>query len=614
MAEWKLLTAGDSKSRDMYRQAPYRSVQALVDIDSATMANLVPMIKIQKLNRDGVPEGEALSNDFYTAPAFGTSIGQFPERPAASIESVTVKDHAPRGWYLFSEITINMIVHRPDAVFGSGPGKSSAISAILDMENELLLTYGWVGQSCVLTDGMKLESTDTNDSFTMSQRTLRFRITHYNFSMTPDGQIKFTINALQNGEMLIRNSNVFAAKVFKTIINENTPKKDLPTAFVKAKKELGSVLSKDRPKKSYTPTDNNGDVIPGGDKKAAFITLKEIFDILFTDVIEKAAQASKYDDVALEFDIFNSKSPKTIPFYLSQETAGKNIGDFKVQVTEVIELFGQLSEAGESTSVYGFMNSILRIFSNPSMWIDGDKLNVTLPEIWLRTTYDVAKKKATFQVVDRKTYLGLLKSIDADDHTTGDPDKKALLKTLLEVNNIPKLELYAQGSYVKDAKFDVIWDERMTSIFVLKQLNLTRDQLANSVPAVQRKYGGASKYATLYRSAVKGEITIVGNFIFNVFGMIWIQFGIWPYDNIYSILEKTDTIGRDGFTSSLSVIANGLDPLGVGRMEIGASKLGDADLMSFMRQPATIGNFNPSEGYKFGDPLPNFKLDSITKK
>ena len=48
----------------------------------------------------------------------------------------------------------------------------------------------------------------------------------------------------------------------------------------------------------------------------------------------------------------------------------------------------------------------------------------------------------------------------------------------------------------------------------------------------------------MYRSAIKGVITVLGNFAFDAFGLLWMDFGIPAYDGLFYVLQKVEKDGK----------------------------------------------------------------------
>jgi hypothetical protein len=116
-------------------------------------------------------------------------------------------------------------------------------------------------------------------------------------------------------------------------------------------------------------------------------------------------------------------------------------------------------------------------------------------------------------------------------------------------------------TYIKDIKFEVVNDEQMKSIFIRRQIDKTRTDIAANDGRNTQLYGGMPGFAMMYRSAIKGSFTMIGNFAFDVFGVMWFNFDIPAYDGLFYVLHREDTVDSTGFYTNITLQAEGSNPL-----------------------------------------------------
>ena len=146
------------------------------------------------------------------------------------------------------------------------------------------------------------------------------------------------------------------------------------------------------------------------------------------------------------------------------------------------------------------------------------------------------------QVVDRKRYV----PYDGLDKTSPEIkfDKKKwkqAVRQFTEKYQMPILWLYHQNSIVQNANFGIINDDKVKSIFMLRPYEKTRGQITTDDPSRNNVSLQPGPMATMFRSSIKGDVTMLGNFCFEVFGTLWVQFGIWAFDGIFYIRSEEHT-------------------------------------------------------------------------
>ena len=111
---------------------------------------------------------------------------------------------------------------------------------------------------------------------------------------------------------------------------------------------------------------------------------------------------------------------------------------------------------------------------------------------------------------------------------------------------------------------------------------------------------GTAAPLLLYRSAMKGSISMIGNFVYPYSSMVWISFGIPDLDGLFYVQQKVDDISKEDFKSTYTFQAEGSNPLGVPRKPDGTledvirSNRAEAEgAANFSSQPIGPINFSP---------------------
>ena len=587
LAQWQPIDPLSKDSYDVIPEAVLRFTQLMENMTPEKLGQISPYVRIHEINDDG-SLGRKISTDLYQPPQFGRPLDfKFSERPDVSLENVRVKTVMPRGWILYRELDMAITVHRPDAVFRAASG--SLMQSLLDFTKSHVIIYGWSGQQTVLANGPPPESKDKwkvgsgQPSFRgvgtpspngvnglrdqpppdyrqvmPTKATIRFKVTNYNFTITPDMQVKFAIHAIEDGEIASRDAVMFNNRNILPLFDSSGLKlEDADVLFNKAIAYFNDQITQHTVTMPVYVTDDK--TKQQVTQPQQFISLLDVFNIFFADPITFAARQLGYHDVRLHLGMFNDNCPKTTAAYGSKEYKGQSIADFMIPLKWVTDLMGQLKDNSVQMTAYGLIREVSNWVSNPEVWEYTDDTKMT-PELVLRTRYNAEVKGgfALFQLMDRKYFVANSQL----NIGVGDFSSKKALRKALAAKNIPFVSLMGKLSYIKDAKFEVINDEQMKSIFIRRAISKTRSEIATSDTRNAQLFGGLPGFAMMYRSAIKGTITVLGNFAFDAFGLLWMDFGIPAYDGLFYVLQKEDQVDSTGFYSSLTLQAEGSNPLG----------------------------------------------------
>lgn len=605
---WFSIEADTEKTYDVFRMIPKIGTQALYAINAADKARAVPFAKIEMVKSASNKKLGVVSSIFTAPPSFGSPV-QFSERPVSSIESVTVKKVNPGGYILYREIDIDIVIHRPNAL--ADASNRPSILDLLQPGNIFLLEYGWRGgKNPVLGPGVYREeredeynpeelaelnewrkSVSETENWNSSRPAgtpareiparpqffgtvftatdmVRFAVTNYNLSMEADGQVKVHIKAIEDGELQIRNTTIFDQEVLsgevKGVPDFMKVASSPDELYKKITDTLAKLLREASESVSVTVKRNKDDRSPSTTAPMKMIRLKRVLDILFADPIVSGVKSLGYSDVHLYTGVFGAHTSDVNDSMGSRSYANEPIGDFLLKLSDVEGILNKVTSTKGQITVYNLLQHIFRLIMDPGIW-DMAQRDVTMPELALYTLYSPHSGKARLQIVDRKRYLSVLKSSQGMTYNNvAEVKGKIKLSTFLNDNPfIPKFNLYHQGSFFQSANFDFVNDELMKSIFMNRSIQKSREQIAGGVPSAAEVNNGMSQNLLLYRSAIKGTATVIGNFAFHLMGMVWFEFGIPQLDGLFYILSKVDKVDASGFTSTLTFQAEGSNPLGV---------------------------------------------------
>ncbi len=616
---WFPITAGNEHIYDTFRLTPREGTRALYQIDAADKAMAIPFIKIWQVSRksNSPINGTILSDMFTQPPQFGTSLGRaFGERPSVSIESVQVKNHMPMGWILWRDIDINIVIHRPD-VLNDVSNQSRALGALLRPGNTFILRYGWTGgRNAALGPGgshveQRREYTKHEervfqawDQLVAARRAIigvdqlpppppeprffktiftartdvRFTITHYNFSILPDNQIKLTVHAKEDGMLDVSQALLTDQKEIDALWDaghirelwQKDPKSVNSTLIGQIVDHFqGRIDQASFSKEIEFPDPQN----PQKKIKQThrFIELQLVYDILFAQPIARALRNLGYRHVHLYFGVFQENLCKTLPTYDGGvDYGGFSIGHFQMRRDDVVRILSQVVTSGGEITVNNLMERFRAFLQGPdnNIWDmkTTGRASTSIPEPQTFVLLNPEAGYGRVQVVDRKRYLNLIGGVPGVNDQNYHKKKIEFIQNLqgiLARNFIPYFSLFHQGSFFQDAKFEIVQDERMRSIFIANRNLPDRTNLiANQSGLARDADSGAAGPLLLYRSAIKGKITMIGNFVFSYAGYVWINFGVPDLNGLFYVMEKLDNVSKDGFTSTYGFQAEGSNPLG----------------------------------------------------
>jgi hypothetical protein len=566
--------------------------QAAIDLLESILpvekAQAVPYALIWEINpvtgkamharEDGSPS-RPLSSLFAEPPRFGSSLSvtdsRFRERPPVSLERISIKTQNPRSIILYKTLELSFVVHRPETVFdqhiepdGTHKPGGDSWSSIITPGQAFALEYGWSASPSVKNGILNGEGhVESSKGVAIQGRDqIRFVVTNYTFQIMPDSQLKFTVQGIELGESNLRQA---------FIVSDKKKDKSQPTVKAKVKKEVdphadGGLPLQELLKKFQDGVAGSSEVKKEKKKGATMVPFGLVIDVIFADLIEKA-----YNDMGFEFKklfvgTFNARAGKPAYKYSAgSDMSGKPISDFTFPLDDVEKIFSDLMKTGARLTMYNFIQPFLRIFSSTVIWDrKGEKNNTerTIPQIVMRTISRrnrAGKIEVYYYIFDVNAVFANFTKDDAKK-LPNENVTRSDIKKVVNDKGVPFISLVRANSFIKDASFDTIQDEQMKGIFIRRYFG---DQGVNRTqktanPDVASKEDRAPAAQQVFSPVIKGKITMIGNFVLDTFGLIWLDFGISLWDGPFTLAAREDVIERGDFTTTLSVFSNATDPLG----------------------------------------------------
>lgn len=548
------------------------------EIDPATGKSMHPV-------SESDPSPKRPLSIIYVEPAkFGSVVNdpnlRFRERPPVSLERVSVKTENPRGIILYKLIELSFVVHRPDVVFDQhideqgkhvkNPDQDSWSSLVTPGE-AFALEYGWsastgVKNGILTGDGF---ADPRNGVAITGRQQVRFQVTSYTFQIGADSQIRFLIKGIELGESGLRSA---------TLIKDPNP--DTSKPFAKAQKNmtldpqsvpgaLDNLL-----KKLHDEVGDKNDAHASKKKTVVSVPFGKLIDVVFADVIEKS-----FTDLGFEFkNIFvgclNTRAGTPALKYSAGSTVSSTpISDFTFPLDDIIAIFRRLTKAGAMLTVYNFLEPFMRLFADPKIWDRSkdkkDKKNQpisSIPEIIARTVTTRNKNgkiEVYFYIFDAKTEF--TKFVEADDKKLPDETvTRTQIKKVVNDAGIPFVSLVRANSYIEASQFDTIQDDLMAAIYINRYFGDKGTNRAQKVgnPTVASKQGKAPPAQQIFSPIIQGSISMLGNFVLDTFGVIWLDFGVSRWDGPFQLDGREDVIESGKFITTLRVHSCATDPLG----------------------------------------------------
>lgn len=551
------------------------AVDLLESISAVDKAQSVPLVRIWQVDpktgdpvrgKDGEPSGP-LTIQSVEPPSFGQSADsdsvRYRERPPVSLEQIVIKNNAPRGIILYRTLSISFIIHRPDVLFAPEDPDRDSWSQVILPGNVFAMEFGWRASSGVkneILNGQGYVNQNSNPPIVVpGVGRIRFMVTNYSFTITPENEFRVMVTAYEAGEFNLRRAELGALSA-KQRIDESGNRISITPAtdpYAEAGKNLIASIQKQL-----------GDDLRGKVDGKGMVRFGDLCDSLFADVITDAFLELGYEAPTLWLGTFNERAGKTSKKYGAGDYSASPISEFLLPFREVEKTFANLVKVGETLTLHNFIRPFLNIVQDPRNWdrklakVDVDNSQVqTLPQLMLRTITN--KKSVSFYIFDVEREFTKFAPSDrfTKDELFGGDYTRERVRQVLADKGIPIISFQRGNSYISDSNFEVVNDDQVKSILMRRYLSPDREQFQD-VSQKLKDNTAVDPRQILYSSAIHGEITMIGSFVFDVFGLVWLEFGVPVWDGPFYVVSHEMMLDPSGFWLKIGFISAGSDPLG----------------------------------------------------
>jgi hypothetical protein len=228
-------------------------------------------------------------------------------------------------------------------------------------------------------------------------------------------------------------------------------------------------------------------------------------------------------------------------------------------------------ENGTELTLYNFITAFMRDFQDPQWWdAPGD---TTMPQVEMRLLtrkLPDGKMSAHVYIVDVKAELIRFSTDDKisfkewqkkNGIDSGSPANRDKIREICINKGVPYVEFMRGNSWIQDAQFDIVQDELIQSIFIQRYMQQSRAAVVGQ-GRTETQDKTTDHRSVLYSSAIKGQVTTIGNHGMDIMGLYWLDFGVPQWSGPFRVLERQDIISKDGWQCTIHFISDGMDPLG----------------------------------------------------
>lgn len=553
-----------------FARTSQQPIELLESISSADLALSVPFVRITEIDpvtRAPIPGRRPIMFDLIEPPQFGASVGAgLIERPLVSLQSVSISTQQNYGFSFFSNVEIAFTIHRPAAVFSSDVGTSWR--SLLREGTSHVLEYGWIGSSKNQLFNGEGFNDISSGLVVPSIKFMLINVVKYKFSIAANGEMNFIVEAIENSELGLRN-----AKLGDVITRQQ--------ASVRQQSEAGKTPMTDLPDQERDREITKAlaaalDSIPKEKIQGygEFYRFGDIADRLLAPLIEKAASMMGYAGTNLYIGNFNKAAGFTSDAYGAIDVADRSIAEFLVPVKQLKNELGNKYRTGKTVTFFNFISFVVNMMNgNPWRTPSPDKLRVP-PVVNIKTfTQTERDGKLSFNMVILDQHEGSHPFDRQDVLALSDQSREKVLQRVRD-KYVPIVQYGHAFSFIKDSTFNVIIDELMRSIFIERTFEERKARVERvSKPDPDGRKGQSKPEEFVPLSTIEGEIEMLGNFVFENFATIWIDFfGIGQMSGTFNVRNRRDSLAPGIFTTTISVISDGADPLNTRK------RLSDAEL------------------------------------
>lgn len=538
-------------------QEPIRLLESITPLE---MASAVPFIKIVKIDERTGKADESLRPlmfDLIEGPAmgrdqsFGLDSESLQERANVSLNSLTVDTQLKVGIQILRQIKIKITAHRPAVVFDRF--SRLPVRELLEEGKSFSLEYGWSADPGLVKNDLfnGLGHFTSTGYITKSTQTVLLVVYKFSLNYKETGDVEIDIEALENGDLALRETRFMDA--FDDAFDIGALSRS--TRFAVGNRSNEFRLQKML--RALTPI-----VIP---KRDTFVRAGEIFDRIVAPMIDSACKNAGYPDAPeLLLGNFNSRAGRQSNSYGGRDMGGiTSIYDFLIPKSVLNDKVAPHFAHGRPLTLRNFIGIIIGIINDDSAWgpppPDGDRkrARIVMKSDTLQTSVGL---KLVITIFDR---VGITDVFRKSDRLALEQQTRENIMATLESSNVPVLEFARASSVIQGASFQIQPKPLFHAILVEQAQDARKDRVQTAtMPDVDSRKGQSLPKEIIPASIVEGDVTFVGNFVFETFGLLWIDFfGARSISGLFDTLEKTDTLEPGKFTTRVKFQSTGQDPL-----------------------------------------------------
>jgi len=554
------------------------TIRLLESVSALDLAQTVPYIKIFKLdNKSFEKVGKPINLNFISPPSLGKGLqlsARNSERPAASLQSISIASDQMNGLYIQHQIDISIIVHKSTGLFTLGldgkPTGDSEWVSLMTPNCFHYLEYGWAGTSKNPLfnragyddkDGLDREG---NPVLIGSTNQILFQTKMYDFKISNNGEIEIHIKAIQHGDYLLRRTlaletlkPLYASDGTELLQSQNVLSEERKNS---SRKNIQNKLTRARKsaKKKH----------PKNKKATEYMTLIDIFNNLgLGESITKSSIDWGYKNVKLLIGDINSKCPhRTSKKFGSFAMRGKSIGDFPIPMNDVGKILGNAFKNGGTLTLKNFLHQFIEFLNNTDSWSeiqDQKQEDYEHPQVMIKIAENKFKndsRELVIMIFDVKKEFVVLDQ-ESEIKKGSRSSTRSELKKRLAANHIPFISLGKGGSFIESAEFEIVKDADIQTVKMVNAEKMIQDR--DSLTSETQKKAARSQpefFHEIFASSVQGSITMLGNFALDTFGYIWLDFDVPLWDGLFAIRSKVDELTPAGFQTTITVYSEARDP------------------------------------------------------
>lgn len=536
--------------------AAHDPLKLLESVTPLELASAVPYVRITKIDfRTGAPALDVrpmmydLVQGVVLSERFGETGDQFLERSLVSLNSLTVKSQMPNGDIMYREATFRFTVHKPAVMFD----RDSRIAwrEILEEGNSFQLEYGWRADPTVCGNPLFNGHGHVTESGAVvnSRRATLMYVYRWQVSTRANGEIEVTVDAIENGDLALRDVR-FSDAAESTFGLSATRFGLVPR---------GNDVTNARALKTLL------DGVPQATHRGRgkTLTLGDILDNVVAPMVERVTRDAGYSTsspVQLLLGNFNRRTGAQSVQYGAEALSGRSIGDFRVPVTKLHDQLSTHFAEGRAMTLQNFIRILIGVVGSPEAWADGTDTLRPMIALKLSTVETADGFTLAFALYDRRVVADAVNGLSflRLEEQSQDDVRRALANA-----DVPMIEFGRAGTAIVDSHFEMQPNPLLQSIQVENASAARKDRVQQTqMPDVESRKGQALPRDIVPISILEGDITMLGNFIFEPPARVWIDFfGSRSISGVFNVLEQTDTLDPGRFTTQLRMMSEGIDPL-----------------------------------------------------